>query len=80
MAMKWKNLKDGLCPSCGQGLQEAPGKMIVCGRCSFKINEARLNEIIRFGYQPRSMTIGEEEQRLAELNNLGRQPFNPYSL
>jgi hypothetical protein len=54
--------------------------MIVCPGCTFKISESRLGEIIRFGYTPKANTIGEEEQRLSELNNMGHKPFNPYEL
>lgn len=77
--MKWANLSKSLCPNDGQPLrQDALSRMIQCSRCSFKITEARLEEILR-GHSPdRPRTVQNEEERLSELNNLGRKPFRPY--
>ena len=78
--MNWKRLQNNECPSCGSSLaQDARTMMIVCSKCSFKINESRLAEILRFGYKPVAYTVDEEEKKLQELNNLGRKPFNPYN-
>jgi len=77
--LKWKNLKDGLCPSCF-GVLTQDSNFIKCTKCSFKITEKRLEYIIRFGFQPVENTVEQEERRLQEINNLQQNNFNPYQL
>lgn len=76
--MNWNNLKKANCPSCGQALKDIGSGFIGCSRCTFKIREDRLNEIIRFGFQKREITIGDEEEQLQRLNAL-HNTFRPYS-
>lgn len=48
--MKWKNLKDGLCPKCGAALSENTDRRTLdCTgeRCTFFIAESKVADIIR---------------------------------
>ncbi len=62
--MKWSNLKYNKCPVCGSALNSV--KRIVCssGKCTFKISEKKMLDIVMDMNKQSvlSMQMGEEQQ------------------
>lgn len=70
--MRWKNLLDFKCPSCGAILNRKEGNdKYACLSCHYKIGVERFEEVIKSMQEPRRREM-TEEQNLAELNNMGR--------
>jgi len=67
----WSRLKSMKCPRCNNLVKEAlPG--YGCTKCDFVIGMKKFNEIITTMYLPRTRPE-EPDDRLSELNNLGRE-------
>lgn len=66
--MKWRNLRDGICPMCSHPLIEDTPFMLHCDNCRFKIRTERLREIL----QKHNLNSSDEDNLLA-LNNLGHE-------
>jgi hypothetical protein len=66
----WKALEDMECPKCGCGLLKNEVGYGCCS-CSFKIREAKFNDIINSMSRPRRREERDEvEDNLHDLNNL----------
>lgn len=67
----WKSLEEMECPRCARQLLKNEIGYACCA-CSFKIREAKFNEIINSMMRPRvrSVVIDEVEDNLGDLNNL----------
>lgn len=70
--MKWRNLVDFKCPSCGAILNKKEGKdTYACLSCHYQIRVERFEEILKSMFsrsRPRT-----EEDNLQDLNNLGHE-------
>lgn len=76
--MKWSNLKNYCCPKCNSTLKDI-GEYHACTRqgCVFSINKPKFDEIVSQKQKPRESTeFQNPDDRLSELNNYGRKPFN----
>lgn len=76
--MKWNRLKDMECPKCKTGLvRDLNTEFFVClaPKCAFKIGRIRFNEVVEQLYKDPRKKFAEQgwDDRMAELNNLGRQ-------
>lgn len=72
--MKWKNLKDGRCPKCGAMLAQQKNALILScsdARCTFRISEQRLLEILKS--PPRSRMIEPEDNLERHKDEYGLQ-------
>lgn len=75
--MKWKNLKDFKCPSCGGELQHIVPRGIECKTCPFLISHAKFEKIIADMYKRKETDyLDDPDERLSELNNYGRKPMS----
>lgn len=70
--MKWKNLIDFKCPSCGDILNKKEGKdTYACLSCHYKIGVEKFEEIV--SSMLRRARERTPEDNMSELNNLGRE-------
>jgi hypothetical protein len=69
--MNWKALEEMECPKCACGLIKSDIGYGCCN-CTFKIREAKFNDIINSMMRPksRSSVRDEVEDNLSDLNNL----------
>ena len=71
--MNWNNLKNNKCPNCVVLLIfDKQYKMHRCEICGFAISDEKFNQIVENLYRKSKMLIKSDDDRLAELNNLGR--------
>lgn len=74
--MNWKALKNFKCPNCGSQLtqQGITRMMVIDCQCGFKITKEKFDRIV--GGMYKRVPPVSEEQKLSELNNLGREKMS----